>query len=103
MIGVQLYGLGEEIARDQRLVLQTLHDMGISSIEPYISVREFDFSYLKPAYTAWKEFGFAIPSAHADIALLKNEKNIGKTLRDLHQRTGISTFIFSGMAETDHE
>ena len=103
MIGVQLYGLNEEIAKDQRLVLQTLHDMGIGAIEPFISFRELDFACLKPAYTAWKEFGFDIPSAHVDIALLKDEKSIGKTLRSLYQQTGISTFIFSGMAETERE
>ncbi len=103
MIGVQLYGLREEIARDQRLVLQTLHDMGISAIEPYISFQELDFACLKPAYSAWQEFGFAIPSAHIDHALLKDEKSMGKTLRDLYQHTGISTFVFSGMAGTEQE
>lgn len=103
MIGVQLYGLSEEIARDQRLVLQTLHDMGISAVEPYISFQELDFACLKPAYSAWKEFGFSIPSAHIDVALLKDEKNIAKTLCDLYQHTGISTFVFSGMAETERE
>ena len=61
MIGVQLYGLREEIVQDQRLVFQSLHDMGISAIGPFISFQELDFSYLKPAYSAWKEYGFTIP------------------------------------------
>lgn len=103
MIGVQLYGLSEVIVKDQHLVLQTLHDMGISVIEPFISLQELNFACLVPTYSAWKEFGFSIPSAHIDAALLKDEKNIGKTLRDLYQQTGISTFVFSGMAETEHE
>lgn len=103
MIGVQLYGMKEEVRRNPRAVFQALKDMGISVIEPFIDQQDCDSTQPNPLFDLWREYGFSLPSAHVHPWLLKEEEHIAKALRALHRRTGISTFIFSGMTETEEE
>ncbi|MBR1583975.1 MAG: sugar phosphate isomerase/epimerase [Clostridia bacterium] len=70
-------------------------------IEPFIDLQDFDFSRPNPLFNLWREYGFSLPSAHVTPWLLKEEEKIGETLLALHRHTGISTFIFSGLTETE--
>lgn len=103
MTGVQLYGMEQDIRRDPRAVFQALQDMRIKVIEPFIDRQDCDFSRPNPLFALWREFEFLLPSAHVHPWILNEEENIGRTLRALHQDTGISTFIFSGLTETEED
>ena len=103
MIGVQLYGMREDISRNPDAVFQALRDREIDAVEPFLDLQDCNFSGPNPVFAHWKEYGFSLPSAHVHPWLLKEEKSIGKTLRALQQHTGISTFDFSGLTETEED
>ena len=112
-IGVQLFGLGNELQSDLEGTIRKLKTMGFSSIEPLLVPAErqghfpanmWSHELLKRAVAATREAGLAMPSAHiaASLGSLKlPEKNLINELRLIMHHSDIRYFVFSGMFKTD--
>ena len=112
-IGVQLFGLGNELQSDLEGTISRLKTMGFSSIEPLLIPMEKQGRFpanmwsrerLSRAVEAVREAGLSMPSAHiaASLGSMKlPEKKLISELRWIAGHSEIRYFVFSGMFADD--
>lgn len=112
-IGVQTFGLGNELQADFEGTVAKLKSMGFSSIEPLIlpikkqgrfPANLWSQELLARAYEVVRANGLSMPSAHVGVGfgpLRLPEKQICQMLREIADRFEIHYFVFSGMFAND--
>ena len=112
-IGVQTFGLGNELQADFEGTIVKLKKMGFSMIEPLILPMKkqgrfpanlWSQELLERAYEVIKANGLSMPSAHVGVGfgpVRLPEKQMSQMLREITGRFEIQYFVFSGMFSTD--
>ena len=112
-IGVQTFGLGNELQTDFEGAIVKLKSMGFSSIEPLILPMKkqgrfpanlWSQELLARAYEVVKANGLSMPSAHVGVGfgpIRLPEKQMSQMLREIADRFEIQYFVFSGMFAND--
>jgi len=111
MIGVQLFGLRNELVENRAGILHELKEMGFQAIEPTVSVAKkksfwnpsaWTMSSLQERFAEVQEIGMEVPSVHVDLGLFgKPAEKIISLIQQTKMKTDISVFVFSGMFSTE--
>lgn len=102
MIGVQLFGLSNLLKKDRKGTLQGLRDIGIEVVEPYLPLNKNNLADLGIIFDEFRDLGLSVPSAHVSPSLFgKQAAKIGRSLLLIQEKTGVSTFVLSGMFSTE--
>lgn len=109
ILGVQGNSVSEQMKQDLHGTIKRIRELGFDAIEPClrpnaeqgrIGVSQWSIALAEEMCKEARELGLAIPSAHVMVNPFMMERSAGKlipVLTQFHKRTGIDTYIFSGM------
>lgn len=115
LIGTNTFGIKKELTADFDGTLKTLKDMGIDCIEPIIFKHKTQTNIPKSLWSdelvdhavpKLKELGITLRSAHFGAGFMGMTlpvKSLTKNLLEAHEKTGITTFISSGIFDSERQ